>query len=280
VRVLVLGHKGMLGNDVMQLFADCDLHGLDIDEVDITNYDDLNEKVTAISPEVIINCAAYTNVDGCETNRETAFDANAEGVKNIGKICRDNNIKLVHISTDYVFNGGKGSPYREDDETEPLSVYGESKLAGEEYLNELLDDHIIARTEWLYGKNGKNFVTTMLSLSENHDRLTVVNDQFGSPTYTKDLASIIKVMVDKSLSGTYHVSNSGDTTWHGFAKRIFELTGNNIPVDEVSSDKFIRPAKRPAYSVFDLTKLHSDTGSEMPNWEDALKRYLKEINLI
>jgi dTDP-4-dehydrorhamnose reductase len=270
----------MLGNDVMEVYNGYDLYGLSIADVDITDYNDLEVKVSGISPDVIINCAAYTDVDGCETEIDTAFNVNAQGVKNISLICSNNGAKLLHISTDYVFDGGKETPYNENDKIGPVSIYGKSKLKGEEYIKEILKDYLIVRTEWLFGKNGKNFVTTMLKLSEKNKTLTVVDDQFGSPTYTKDLATILKVMVDKNLSGIYHASNSGNTSWNGFAKKIFDLTKKSVQVDGISSDEFKRPARRPNNSIFDLGKLYKDTQRKMPDWQDALKRYLKEIKFI
>jgi dTDP-4-dehydrorhamnose reductase len=280
MRVLVLGHNGMLGTDVMKVFDGHDLHGMSIEDVDITDFSDLKKKTGEINPDIMINCAAYTDVDGCETNTDTAFNVNAEGVKNIAGICSEAGIKLVHLSTDYVFDGNKETPYDEDDKTLPLSVYGASKLKGEEYLKGILDDHLILRVEWLFGRAGKNFVATMIRLSEEKDKLTVVNDQFGSPTYTYDVAKILNVMVDKNLSGTYHVSNRGFTSWYGFAKKIFELIKKPVIVEEISSSEFMRPAKRPSNSVFDLRKLEEATELKMPSWEDALTRYLSELNLI
>ncbi len=280
MRLLVLGHNGMLGSDVMKLYDGHDLLGLSVEDVDITDFTDIQEKFTKIAPDVVINCAAYTDVDGCETNTGVAFAVNGDGVRNIARLCGAGGARLIHISTDYVFPGNKQSPYKEDDETAPISAYGRSKLAGEEHIKELIDDYAILRTQWLFGKNGKNFVTTMLRLAGERDKLTVVDDQVGSPTYTKDLAVAIKAVIDSGSKGIYHVSNSGNTSWYGFALKIFEYANIDVQVDAMTSDQLTRAAKRPMYSVFDLSKLKQDTGMEMPVWEDALKRYLNETGVV
>ena len=280
MRVLVLGHTGMLGSDVMKVYDGYDIHGLSIGDFDIANYHDAKSKISEIAPDIVINCAAYTDVDRCETDTITAFAVNALGVKNIANVCREIKARLVHISTDYVFDGQETTPYKENHETAPICAYGNSKLEGEEFLKNILDEYLIVRTQWLFGRNGKNFVTTMLRLSDTLNEMKVVDEQFGSPTYTKDLASAIKVMLDKGLCGIYHVSNSDFTSWYGFAVKIFEYTKKDIQVSKISSDELKRAAKRPAYSVFNLSKLYKDTGIKMPAWEDGLYRYLEEKKLI
>jgi len=228
-----------------------------------------------LRPDVVINCAAYTRVDDCETEQEKAFAVNATGVKNIALACRDRGILLVHISTDYVFDGTKQEPYREADETHPRSVYGQSKLAGENFVRTVLTRYVIIRSLWLYGRGGNNFVATIQKLAQEKKELRVVNDQTGTPTYTRDLAHAIKALIEGNPQGIYHIANQGTCTWYEFARRIVELTSSPANVIPISSDEINRPAKRPAYSVLDCSRFIQETGMELRHWDAALQEYLQ-----
>jgi len=222
----------------------------------------------------VVNCAAYTDVDGCESNIETAMAVNGEGVGYLAMACRDLGVLLVQVSTDYVFDGGKGTPYVEDDAPCPLSIYGESKLAGE--MNAAFSpEHLIVRTQWLYGLHGKNFVETMLRLGAEKDELNVVDDQIGSPTWSVDLSRAIIALIDNGCRGTYHAANSEYCSWNGFATAIFEEAGLNVSVKPMTTAELDRPARRPLYSTLDCSKLTGDTGFRPQPWRDALREYLK-----
>ena len=271
--ILVVGSKGMLGQELMGLFGSS-ARGVDVEEIDITDLSSVQRVLVTLKPRVVVNAAAYTDVDGCETETELALQVNGEGVAHLAMISKEIGAKLVQVSTDYVFNGSKGSPYNEDDAPAPLSIYGESKLAGE--LNAQFNpDFLIVRTQWLYGHGGKNFVETMLRLAGERSELAVVDDQIGSPTWTYDLALAIKALIDKGCQGTYHVANSGFVSWNGFAREIFRLSGLDIAVNPMSTEQLGRPARRPLHSTLDCSKLAQDTGFVAQPWQEALKRYLE-----
>ncbi len=271
--ILVVGANGMLGCDLIALLGGRG-QGVDIADIDITSPESVVKVIGKLKPKVVINCAAYTDVDGCESNTETAMSVNGEGVGYLAMTCRDIGALLVQISTDYVFDGGKGTPYVEDDAPCPLSVYGESKLAGE--MNAAFcPDHLIVRTQWLYGLHGKNFVETMLRLGAEKDELTVVDDQIGSPTWTVDLARAIIALIDSGRRGTYHAANSEYCSWNDFAKAIFEEAGLNVSVKPMTTTELNRPANRPLYSTLDCAKLAGDTGFQPQPWRSALQEYLK-----
>lgn len=270
--ILVVGANGMLGQDLMGLLGERG-RGVDLPDIDITDMVSVQQVLTTLRPKVVINCAAYTDVDGCESNTETAMQVNGEGVAFLALVTREIGAKLVQVSTDYVFDGSKGSPYREDDLQQPLNIYGESKLAGE--LNvDINPDNLLVRTQWLYGLHGKNFVETMLKLGQEKSELTVVDDQIGSPTWTMDLARGIIALIDKDCRGTYHCANSGHTSWNGFAKAIFDEAGLPVQVLPMTTEQLNRPARRPLYSTLDCSKLVADTGFEPQPWYEALKQYL------
>ena len=272
--ILVVGANGMLGRDLMALLGSR-ARGVDIDDIDITDLQSTERVVRALHPSVVVNCAAYTDVDGCEANVETAMQVNGEGVGHLAMATRTIGARLVQISTDYVFDGAKGSPYLEDDPPCPLNVYGESKLAGE--MNAAVNpDHLIVRTQWLYGRHGKNFVETMLRLAREKDELSVVDDQIGSPTWTVDLARAIVALIDTGCTGIYHAANAGFCSWNGFARAIFQETGVDIPVHGMTTDQLNRPARRPLYSTLDCAKLEQDAGFRPQPWRDALRAYLDE----
>jgi dTDP-4-dehydrorhamnose reductase len=271
--ILVVGANGMLGRDLMALLGDRG-QGVDIADIDITSPESVLKVIGDLEPEVVINCAAYTDVDGCESNVETAMAVNGEGVAYLAMACRDLGALLVQVSTDYVFDGGKGTPYAEDDAPCPLSVYGESKLAGEMNAS-FSPEHLIVRTQWLYGLHGKNFVETMLRLGAEKDELSVVDDQIGSPTWTVDLSRAIIALIDNGCRGTYHAANSEYCSWNGFATAIFEEAGLNVSVKPMTTVELNRPARRPLYSTLDCSKLTGDTGFRPQAWRDALREYLK-----
>jgi len=270
--ILVVGANGMLGHDLMKVLSG-DIRGVDIGDIDITSIESVRRVLLTLKPAVIINAAAYTDVDGCETNREVAMRVNGEGVGNLAAIAGEIGARLVQISTDYIFDGSKGSPYMEDDLARPLSVYGESKLAGEINAGRVAD-HLIVRTQWLYGMHGKNFVETMLRLAGERDELAVVDDQIGSPTWTVDLSMAIRALLEKGCRGTYHAVNAGHCSWNAFAGAIFAEAGLTIKVNPLSTVELDRPAPRPLYSTLDCAKLAGDIGFRPQPWRDALRKYL------
>jgi dTDP-4-dehydrorhamnose reductase len=276
MKVLITGAEGMLGHDLIRVLEG--KHQLiltTLADLDICNADKTAELVAFQAPDCVINCAAYTNVDGCETDAENAFAANAEGVKNLAHACRQSGARLLHISTDYVFDGTGQRPYVETDTVNPLSVYGQSKLAGERFVQEILDTYAIIRTEWLYGRNGKHFVGRILQLAEERDTLEVVDDQTGTPTGTADLALALEALLAVPARGIYHVTNAGSCSWYVFAKKILALAGSQTRVLPISSNRLARPARRPAYSVLDCSKFISETGHILLPWEQALENYMK-----
>lgn len=279
MRVMVIGHKGMLGRDLMKLLdKKYTLSGADCEDLDIRQIESVRSCMAAHRPEAVINAAAYTNVDEAESNEKLAMDVNGNGAGNIAKVAAEMGLKkMVHISTDYVFDGNKKGPYLEDDPAGPVGVYGRSKLEGERQVLEAFPGAIIARTAWLYGRGGKNFVETIIRLAGERDRLTVVNDQHGSPTWTADLSRGIAALMDADARGVVHVTNSGQTTWFDFAAAIVEMAGiKGVTVEPMSSDKLDRPAKRPANSVLDGSKFAKLTGAPMPHWRIALEKYMAE----
>ena len=269
----MVGANGMLGRDLIALLGDRG-QGVDIAEIDITSPESVLKVIGNLTPEVVVNCAGYTDVDGCESNIETAMAVNGEGVGYLAMVCRDLGALLVQVSTDYVFDGGKGTPYVEDDAPCPLSIYGESKLAGE--MNAAFSpEHLIVRTQWLYGLHGKNFVESMLRLGAEKDELSVVDDQIGSPTWSVDLSRAIIALIDNGCRGTYHAANSEYCSWNGFATAIFEEAGLNVSVKPMTTAELDRPARRPLYSTLECNKLTGDTGFRPQPWRDALREYLK-----
>jgi dTDP-4-dehydrorhamnose reductase len=277
---LVVGSKGMLGTDLVNLLQRRGLQtvALDIDEIDIRMADSVRDAFAKYRPGVVINVAAYTDVDGCESKPEEAFSINAQGPKNLAEASRDAGSFLVQISTDYVFDGNKGAPYVEEDPINPLGVYGRSKAEGERYVSELLPlRHCIVRTEWLFGLNGKNFVEAILSQAQKRNMLRVVSDQRGSPTYAQDLATALIKICELGPRGTLHVTNSGEATWHEFACKILELAGlGRVRVEPITAEELGRPAPRPAYSVMDNSRFIEVTGLRLRSWEDAVRAYLDE----
>ncbi len=276
---LVVGSKGMLGAQLCKLLSDSGLEiaGVDIEQVDITRLPAVVNAVETVRPRMIINCAAITDVDGCESAPGRAFEVNAQGPEHIAKACRKFGCSMLHISTDYVFDGLKGGSYREDDPINPLGVYAKSKAEGEARVRELLPEtHCIVRTQWLYGLHGRNFVEAILDQARQKNILYVVNDQHGSPTYAYDLAVALIKLCKIEAHGTFHVTNSGQTTWHGFASAITERAGlDSVEVLPMSTLELKRPAPRPLFSALDNTRYIELTGAPLRPWEEALNEYLR-----
>lgn len=280
MRVFVTGVKGQLGYDIMNELEKQGLEGIgvDIDEMDITDADQVNKVIKEAAPDAVIHCAAYTAVDAAEDNEEICRKVNAQGTENIAKVCEELDIKMMYISTDYVFNGQGERPWEPDDEREPLNVYGQTKYEGELAIEEHVKKFFTVRIAWVFGVNGKNFIKTMLNLGKTHDHLTVVNDQTGSPTYTYDLARLLVDMIQTDKYGRYHATNEGLCTWYEFACEIFKQAGMDVSVAPVSSDEYPAKAKRPSNSRMDKSKLTANGFQPLPTWQDALSRYLKEID--
>ena len=280
MRVFVTGVKGQLGYDVMNELEKQGLEGIgvDIDEMDITDADQVNKVIKEAASDAVIHCAAYTAVDAAEDNEEICRKVNAQGTENIAKVCEELDIKMMYISTDYVFNGQGERPWEPDDEREPLNVYGQTKYEGELAIEEHVKKFFTVRIAWVFGVNGKNFIKTMLNLGKTHDHLTVVNDQTGSPTYTYDLARLLVDMIQTDKYGRYHATNEGLCTWYEFACEIFKQAGMDVSVAPVSSDEYPAKAKRPSNSRMDKSKLTANGFQPLPTWQDALSRYLKEID--
>jgi len=271
--ILVVGAKGMLGQDLLKVLPG-EVRGVDIDEIDITSSESVRKVLLTLKPRVVINSAAFTDVDGCETKRDMAMAVNGTGVRHLAEVSAQIGARLVQLSTDYVFDGSKQSPWLEDDPTGPLSVYGASKLAGEENAR-LNPDHLVVRTQWLYGIHGKNFVETMLRLATEKQELAVVDDQIGSPTWTMDLSRAIRALLEKGCRGTYHAANAGFCSWNEFARAIFAEAGLSVTVNPMSTAELGRPAPRPLYSVLDCSKLTRDAGFQPQPWREALRQYLE-----
>ena len=281
MKILVLGHTGMLGSDICNmLILSHEVMGKNSKDFDISSLEDCRRIIGETAPDVVVNATAYTNVDGCESERERCFSVNAEGVKNLAVSCSDKGIKIVHFSTDYVFDGGKESPYVEDDLCNPVSAYGQSKFQGELYLKEFSNNYILIRTAWLYGKNGKNFVNTILEKAKSEQTLNVVDDQTGSPTYTIDLASAVNLLIEGKYTGTFHLTNRGACNWYELALKILQYANMaDVEIEPIKSDKLQRKAMRPYYSVFSCRKFTDVTKRTMRFWQIALKDYINRVKL-
>ncbi len=284
MKVLVTGVKGQLGYDVMNELAKRGIEGIgvDVDEMDITDAATCRRVITEVGPDAVIHCAAYTAVDAAEQNMEVCRKVNAEGTRNIAEVCRDLDIKMMYISTDYVFNGMGERPWEPDDEREPLNAYGQSKYEGELAIEELLNKYFIVRIAWVFGVNGKNFIKTMLRLGKENGAVSVVDDQIGSPTYTYDLARLLVDMIETDKYGRYHATNEGLCSWYEFAVEIFKKAGmEDVRVTPVDTKEYTRSfpnqARRPMNSRISKDKLEQNGFERLPSWQDALERYLKEI---
>ena len=270
---MLLGKSGMLGSRFVEYFGQVDggeLYAFDSKELDVCDFGLVREKVENLRPDFVINCAAYTAVDEAESHEDEAFRINADAAGHLAKCCKEVGATLIHFSTDYVFDGENPGGYDEAGITSPINVYGASKLKGEQMIAESMEKFYIIRTSWLFGPGGKNFVDTMLELAKSRNELSVVSDQIGSPTYTVDLCKAVMENFLQLPFGIYHLTNSGTTSWYGFAKKIFELKGVSIKLNETDSTAFVRPAARPHCSVLKSTKFDFN----MRNWEEALEDYL------
>ncbi len=275
MKVMVIGARGMLGTDLIQVFAGMAPFGLDLPEFNMTDRKQCLDRALGFAPEVIIDAAALTNVDYCETHEEEALLVNGQGTGNLAEAANKAGALLVYYSTDYVFDGRKNGGYLEDDPTNPVSIYGKSKLSGEEFVRSLCPKHLILRTSWLFGCHGKNFIRTIVGLARQGQQLRVVNDQQGSPTYSLDLAERTLTMLEAGCHGTYHVTNRGSCTWYELARRSLEWA--SVPgasIEPVSTVEFPRPAPRPACSVLVNARMESEGFEPMRSWEEAARAYV------
>jgi dTDP-4-dehydrorhamnose reductase len=286
--ILVTGSNGQLGNELRLVVDEKDKINnyffTDVADLDITNKNDVSNFFVTNNIDIVVNCAAYTNVDKAEDDKEKADLINHIGPKNLAEVCRDRNGFLIHISTDYVFDGTKNTPYTESDETKPLGVYGETKLKGENAIINSGCEYVIIRTSWLYSSFGKNFLKTMQKLTAEKESLKVVFDQVGTPTYAGDLASVIhKIIIknDKEIKNqVYHYSNEGVCSWYDFAVAINEVFGHNCKVFPCHSDEFPSKVTRPSYSVLDKTKIKNVLGIEIQHWRESISEFIKILSSI
>ena len=282
MRLLVTGAEGMLGWEIQRVArrvsagVDWRVAAHPRDGLDITDPEAVREALAIVSPAVLINCAGWTDVDGCESNEIEALRVNGEAPGCLARICQEAGVVLIHFSTDYVFDGTATHPYTEDDPVHPLSAYGRSKLAGEVAIRETGAAHLILRTQWLYGSRGKNFVDTILLRAAAGEKLRVVNDQHGAPTYARELAAATLTAIAKGLRGTYHAANKGACTWYDVARAALSLAGMDPEmVTPVSSEEYPRPARRPAWGVLDTSRLER-RGVRLSPWREALETYLRK----
>jgi dTDP-4-dehydrorhamnose reductase len=292
MKILITGCKGQLGNELQNIIKcgkaeigkvsenirNAEVIALDVDELDITNLTQVKEKLNDLKPDAVINCAAATNVDGCENNEDFAFKVNSIGPRNLAIASAEIGAKLVQVSTDYVFSGVGNKPLTEYDLTAPDSAYGKTKLLGENYVREFSLKYFIVRTAWLYGYVGHNFVYTMRKLGKDKDMITVVNDQRGNPTHANDLAYHILKLIQTEEYGIYHCTGKGECSWYDFAKMIIELSGEKCEVKSCTSEEYKTPAKRPEYSSLDNMMLRNTVGDEMRDWKDAIKSFIGQLD--
>ncbi|MFC4800145.1 dTDP-4-dehydrorhamnose reductase [Neobacillus sp. GCM10023253] len=282
MKVLVTGAAGQLGQDVL-LELEKNNHqaiGTDRSQLDITNEADVYAFIQEAKPDVILHCAAYTNVDGAEADEETAYRVNGLGAKYLAAAAKLVGSKMMYISTDYVFDGSASEPYEAEHPTKPLGAYGRTKLVGEEFVQASLDEYFIVRTAWVFGAHGNNFVKTMLRLGKERGEVGVVHDQVGSPTYTVDLAKFMVELMVTEKYGIYHATNRGVCSWFEFAVEIFKQAGLNVKVNPLTTEQFPRPAARPKYSVLSKKKIEEQGFTPLPKWQNALSAYLKELKEI
>lgn len=287
-KILVTGCNGQLGRAIRKEYKDAGVRFINTDvkesegivALDISDINQVIELIKSEKPDVIINCAAHTNVDACETQWDLAYKINAIGPRNLSIAANEVNAKMIHVSTDYVFEGNGEMPYKEFDIPNPVSAYGKTKLEGEKFVQQFANKYFILRTAWLYGE-GKNFVKTMLQLAETHDEVSVVCDQVGTPTSAVELAKMIHYLEETDNYGLFHATCEGDTNWAAFAEEIFKLAGKNVRVNHVTSEQYAQmnpaSANRPAYSILDNYMLRLTSDYKMADWKEALKVYMKEI---
>lgn len=297
MKIVITGANGQLGKELQKIImsgeaeigklsneiVSAEVFAADVETLDITNLEQVKRYLNEVKPDVVINCAAFTNVDGCEENIDAAFKVNAIGPRNLAMVCEELGAKIVNVSTDYVFDGEpKEAQLREYDIANPKSVYGKSKLQGENYVREFSPKYYIVRTAWLYGYEGNNFVYTMMKLGKDRDSITVVNDQKGNPTSANDLAYHILRLIETEEYGVYHCTAKGECTWYDFAKRIMELAGLNCTVNPISTEDYIsglnkKIANRPSYSSLDNMMLRCTIGDDMRDWQEELENFMENI---
>ncbi|OLS37825.1 dTDP-4-dehydrorhamnose reductase [Bacillus sp. MRMR6] len=278
MKVVVTGAAGQLGQDVLKELErkNHQAYGVDRTQLDITNKIDVESFINEVKPDVILHCAAYTNVDGAEADEENAYEVNAAGTEYLAKAAKQTGAKMLYVSTDYVFDGTATDPYEVDEPTKPLGAYGRTKLAGEQLLQEHLEQFFIVRTAWVFGIHGNNFVKTMVRLGGERGEVGVVHDQVGSPTYTVDLARFMVELMETDKYGIYHATNSGVCSWYDFAVEIFKQTGMDVKVNPLTTEQFPRPAARPEYSVLSKRKIEEQGLTPLRDWKDALTAYLEQ----
>lgn len=283
MRILVTGARGMLGQDVVNTLEmnGHEVWGTDIvsteETLDITRPDQIRYAISSFRPEWIVNCAAYTNVDGAEGHEEEAFLLNAKGPDMLALACRKSSVRLLHISTDYVFDGTKNAPYSEEDQPCPINVYGVSKLAGENAIRHQMTGYLIVRTQWLIGHHGRNFVSTILAAAQMKESIQVVNDQWGCPTFSHDLAKAVALLMEVDARGIFHVCNRGKATWYDLACKAIEYVGLGTRVVPVDTAAFPRQAQRPLHSMLSTKKFTKKTGKVMPLWQASLETHVREL---
>ena len=279
-KIIITGCNGQLGREMNRLYAgntDIELINTDVGELDITSIDAVMKLAKEVKPYAIINCAAYTAVDACETNQDIAFKVNTIGPRNLAIAARETGAKLLHVSTDYVFDGTKETPYYESDPICPQSVYGSTKAEAEKMVQQMADRYFILRTAWLYG-DGKNFAKTMLRLAETNDTVKVVGDQYGTPTSAYELAKGIDSLLFSDNYGLFHATCEGSCNWAEFAAEIFRLAGKDTKVQAITTAEYGAPANRPAHSVLENYMFKMTNGYLFADWHDAIEKYLKELN--
>ena len=291
MKILITGSRGQVGSQLINILnkgkselgeipvqiKNAVVIGKDSKELNIANFDNVKKVIKEIKPDIVINAAAYTNVDGCETNKELAFNVNAFGAKNLAIACEDIGAKIVHISTDYIFSGEGNTPFKESDEASPQSIYGISKNMGDNFVKEFSSKHFIVRPSWVYGYNGKNFVYTIMKVGKERGSLKVVNDQRGNPTNVEDLSHHILKLIATEKYGVYHCSGHGECTWYDFAYKIIELSRIPCKVIPCATDEYSSEAKRPTYSSLDNLMLRNTVGDEMRSWEEALSTFIENV---
>ena len=295
MKILITGSNGQLGNELQKIVStgkaeigavseeikNAEVFAMDVDILDITNLEQVKKVLNEVKPDVVINCAAATNVDGCEANQDLAFKINSLGPRNLAMVAEELGAKIVQVSTDYVFSGVGETPLKESDLVAPVSVYGKTKLLGEEFVRDFSSKYYIVRTAWLYGYVGHNFVYTMMKLGKDRDTLNVVNDQLGNPTHANDLAYHILKLIQTEEYGVYHCTGKGECSWYNFASEIMKLSGRNCTVNPCTSEEYKsmypNSADRPAYSSLDNMMLRCTIGDEMRDWKDALKTFMDNV---
>lgn len=285
MKTIVVGANGQLGSDIVEVFVKNNVIPLTHTDIEIIDADSVNQVFKKFKPDKVINAAALSNVPECEKNPKRAFEINTLGVRNLAIACKEVEATFLHISTDYVFDGGKSTPYIEDDLPNPLNVYGITKLAGEYFVKAILDKYFIVRTSGLYGKHlciskGSNFIDKMIAMSEKQEEIRIVGDEVLVPTYTLDLAIKIKELIEKDAYGTYHITNGGKCSWYEFAQALFSFLKMNIRLVKIGQNEFPSLVKRPKYSVLANEKLKTIGINILRPWQEALEDYLREKSYI